>query len=224
MKPQTVRAIIRFVIRMVADVQVSGVENLPLSGPCIVVSNHLGRLDAPLAYCYTDRDDVTMMVAEKYKNNPLFRFFVKELNAIWVDRFNADLGAMRITLHRLKAGGMIVIAPEGTRSKTGALIEAKPGSSYLAAKAGVPIIPVAITGSEDTAVLSRFKRFQRAKIIAHTGKPFTLPPLKGKNREEELKHATDEIMCQIAAMLPPAYRGVYADHPRLKALLTEIRP
>jgi len=114
---------------------------------------------------------------------------------------------------------ILVIAPEGTRSRTGALIEAKPGVSYLAAKLDRPIVPVAITGTEDKVLLANLKKLRRSHITVTAGPAFTLPPLPRENRDEVLKQYTDEIMCHIAAILPEKYRGVYADHPRLKELL-----
>jgi 1-acyl-sn-glycerol-3-phosphate acyltransferase len=131
---------------------------------------------------------------------------------------------MREAMKRLKKGGILVMAPEGTRSPTGALIEGRAGSGYLAAKTGVPIVPVGVTGSEDKVVFPRLRHFRRAIIVARVGKPFTLPPLKGEGREAAMQRDTDEIMCRIAALLPPACRGVYTDHPRLKELLAEAGP
>ena len=163
-----------------------------------------------------------MLVAEKYREIPLVPWLVKLLDGIWVDRFNADMGAVREALRRLHKGGVLTLAPEGTRSKTGALIKGWAGASYLAAKAGAPIIPVALVGTEDRVVLSNLQRLKRSPIVAYAGKPFTLPPLPNKDREAALEADTDEIMCRIAALLPPDYRGVYADHPRLKELLAAV--
>ena len=113
----------------------------------------------------------------------------------------------------------MVLAPEGTRSQSGALLEGRPGASYLATKANVPIIPVALMGTEDWLVKSQITRLRRSKVIIKVGKPFTLPPIKGEYRENSLQDHTDEIMLRIAALLPPAYRGVYANHPRLHEFL-----
>lgn len=187
----------------------------------VIVSNHLGRLDPVLVYCYLHRRDIIMLVAEKYRQIPLVPWFVKQLDGIWVDRFNADFRAVREALNRLKNGGVLVLAPEGTRSPTHALVEGQSGASYLAAKAGVPIVPVAIIGTEDTNVVAHLRRLRRAQVIVRAGEPFTLPQLRGQDREAALQSYTDEIMCRIAALLPPSYRGVYADHPRLKELLAE---
>jgi 1-acyl-sn-glycerol-3-phosphate acyltransferase len=211
--------LIKIFVRLIARVEVSGLENVPKEGALIAASNHLGRLDAVMPYIVLDRTDITMMVAEKYKEVALFRWFAKALNAIWVDRYNADLVAMRESLSRLKKGTILVMAPEGTRSPTGALIEARPGASYLAARSGFPVLPVAVTGTEDKYVVVELKHLRRVKVVGRIGKPFTLPPLKPGDREAELKRDTDEIMCRIAAMLPPEYRGVYADHPRTLELI-----
>jgi 1-acyl-sn-glycerol-3-phosphate acyltransferase len=81
------------------------------------------------------------------------------------------------------------------------------------------VIPVAITGTEDKVILANVKRFRKSKVTLTVGKPFTLPPLPKENREVALQGYTDEIMCQIAAILPERYRGVYAGHARLKELL-----
>jgi 1-acyl-sn-glycerol-3-phosphate acyltransferase len=213
------RLIFILIVRLAFRIEIEGYENRPKTGACIVVSNHLGRLDGILVYAFIDRRDVILMVAEKYRKNALIRWFVKQLDAMWVDRFNADFHAIRTALNHLKAGHMLVMAPEGTRSKTEALQEARAGSSYLAAKAGVPIYPVALIGSEDSAVYGQLLRLHRPLVKARVGQPFTLPPLNGPDRESQLAEHTDEIMCRIAALLPPSYRGIYAEHPRLKELL-----
>jgi 1-acyl-sn-glycerol-3-phosphate acyltransferase len=91
--------------------------------------------------------------------------------------------------------------------------------AFFASKTGLPVIPVALTGTEDRAVVDNLKHFRRSKIIIQAGAPFTLPSLKGQDRDQALEAAVEEIMCQIGAMLPEKYRGFYADHPRLKQLV-----
>jgi 1-acyl-sn-glycerol-3-phosphate acyltransferase len=207
--------------RLIARVHVIGVENVPSHGAYIAASNHIGRLDAPLVYYLLNRKDILLMVAEKYRSSAFFRWFVKALDAIWIDRFNADFAAMRVVLNRLKDGWVVVLAPEGTRSLSGKLDEARPGASYLAAKAGVPVVPVAVTGTYDPKVLSELRHLRRLDITIRVGKSLIFPPVKGVDREAALETYTDEIMCQIAALLPDDMRGVYADHPRLRELLAE---
>jgi 1-acyl-sn-glycerol-3-phosphate acyltransferase len=123
----------------------------------------------------------------------------------------------------MEDGKCLVIAPEGTRSRVGSLIEGKPGVAYLAARSGFPIVPVAITGTEDKLVLSNLKRLRRSNITLTGGEPFIISPLPNKDRDAALKNATDEIMCRIAALLPERYRGVYAEHPRTRELSRESK-
>ena len=124
----------------------------------------------------------------------------------------------------MKKGGMLVIAPEGTRSKTEALQEAKLGVAFLASKSGYPVLPVAVTGTEDRGILENLKRFRRSKIVVKAGELFYIQVPPGKGREEAMRQATDEIMCQIGVLLPEKYRGVYANHPRLKELERDHLP
>ncbi len=218
-----VRLIIRLIIHLFTRIEVIGEENYQRTGSLIIASNHLGRLDVPLVYYFLDRLDIIMLVAEKYQKNFLTRWVIERLDGIWVDRHNADFKVMRKTLAKLKAGGVLVLSPEGTRSPTEKLLEAKPGAGYLAAKAGVPVVPVAVTGTEDRIVLEIIKHFKRIPITIRVGEPFYLPPFDSKSphKDEILKQNTDEIMCHIAALLPPQYRGFYAEHPRLHELLAE---
>jgi 1-acyl-sn-glycerol-3-phosphate acyltransferase len=218
MNYRTLRSIVRFFMKLIADIEVKGIEKLP-EGNVIVAANHLGRLDTAALLCILDREDIIMPVAEKYKNHPLYGAIGRAANAIWLNRFEADYSAFRQILDRMKQGGILVIAPEGTRSRTEALQEGKMGVAFLASKSGYPVLPVAVTGTEDRRVIENLKRFRRSRITATAAELMYIELPKGKRREEAMRQATDEIMCQIAALLPEKYRGVYADHPRLKELL-----
>lgn len=206
--------------RLIAHIDIEGFENLPKSGAYIGVSNHIGRLDAGLVFHLTDRQDIIMTVAEKYQKQAIWRFIVKHLDLMWIDRYNADFQAIREVQRRLKKGEALALAPEGTRSPDGTLQLAQPGGAYLAAKMGVPIVPIALVGTEDAYVVAQLKRLQRIQIKVRVGKPFAFPKLERHNRQETLARYTDEIMCRIASLLPPSHRGVYADHPRLPEFLT----
>lgn len=218
MKYKTLRTIVRFIMNIIADVEVVGLEKLP-QGNVLIAANHLGRLDTAVLLYVLDREDIIMAVAEKYKNHPLFGAIGRTANAIWLNRFEADFAALREILARMQMGGLMVIAPEGTRSKTASMQEGKLGVAFLASKSGYPVLPVALTGTEDGGVISNLKRFRRSKIKVVAGELFTIEIPKGKGREQAMREATDEIMCRIAAELPEKYRGFYADHPRLKELL-----
>lgn len=215
------RGLIHFVFWLIAEVEITGRENVPESGAFVLATNHIGIIDIAMFHYVFDRFDMFIPVAEKWEKVGWINFIGRHLNFLFVDRFNPDLKALRKMIGLMEAGNSLVIAPEGTRSRTGALIEGKPGVAYLAARSGFPVVPVAITGTQDSVIWGNMKRFRRSKVTLTGGLPFTLPPIPRENRDEALQVYTDEIMCQIAAILPERYRGVYAGHPRLKELLQE---
>lgn len=215
------RWIIRSVVRLIARVDISGYENLPATGAYVIATNHLGILDSAMLYLAIDRWDVFIPVAEKWEKIWLFRFLAKYFNLIFINRFEPDLKAMRKIIGLMEAGNILVIAPEGTRSRVGSMIEGRPGVSYLASKLNRPIVPVGLAGTEDKVILSNLKRLKRSHIVVKAGPAFTLPELPRKDRDAALKVYTDEIMCRIAALIPEKYHGVYAGHPRLKELLAQ---
>ena len=214
-----IRWLIRLLFNIIARVDVHGYEYLPKEGSFVIATNHLGMVDVPIAYYALDYWDMFVLIADKWQKVGLFRWVGNYFNFIFIDRYNADIKALRKVISLMEHDNILVIAPEGTRSRTGALIEAKPGVSYLATKLNRPIVPVAITGTEDKAIFGNLKKLRRTHITLTAGPAFTLPPLPKENRDQVLKQYTDEIMCHIAALLPDKYRGVYADHPRLKELL-----
>lgn len=213
--------LIRFIINIIARVKASGYENLPEKGGFVIAVNHLGFLDAPMAYYALNNWNLFIPVAEKWEESAILRWLGKHLNAIFIDRFNPDLKAMREMIKRMEEGQNLVIAPEGTRARDEKMAQGKPGVAYLASKMGWTIVPVAISGTEDRIVIHNLKRLKRSSIQLTAGKSFTLPPFPKENREEKLQEYTDEIMCRIAVLLPEHNRGYYAEHPKLKELLTE---
>jgi len=177
----------------------------------------VSRLDSPLIFGLLERTDATALVADKYRKYTFFRLLVEAVGGIWINREQADFHAMREAVDHLHQGGLLGVAPEGTRSRTGALTSAKTGAAYLVDRAGAPVIPVSIWGTE-TAV-RQLLHLRRPPLHIRFGRPFCLPPLPRHARAGGLQRNTDEIMCRLAAQLPERYRGAYAGHPRLQELL-----
>ena len=215
------RFLIRILLKLIAHFEIRGKENVPLTGGMIIASNHIGILDIIMVYFAIDRTDLFIPVAEKWGKIGWIRWLGNQLNFLFIDRFNPDLKAMRKMIALMEDGKCLVIAPEGTRSRVGSLIEGKPGVAYLAARSGFPVVPAAITGTEDKVVLGNIKRFRKSHITLTAGKQFVIPRLPNKDRDMALQKYTDEIMCRMAALLPEKYRGAYAEHPRLKEILVE---
>lgn len=216
-----VRFLIHAFLRLATEIEVYDKEYVPSSGSFVLATNHMGVLDIVMPFYVFHRWDMFIMVAEKWQKQAWVRWLGSNLNFLYIDRFNPDLPALRDVITRMKSGQVLVIAPEGTRSRTGGLIEAKPGVSYLAAKLGYPIVPAALAGTSDKVFFDNLRHFRKTHVVLRGGKPFTLPPLPAKERDEALQRYTDEIMCRIGVLLPEEYRGVYAEHPRLKELLQE---
>ena len=221
-------AAIRFIARklfpLIADVEVHGdISKLPKGG-YMLASNHLGRLDSLVVYFVIDNDDLIHPLTDKYKKYWYGRLAGRIFNVTWLTRGEADLSAIKEFISRLKKGAVMIIAPEGTRSKTVSLLKAEPGAIYIANAAHVGIIPVALTGTEDADVVARLKKFKKLKITITAGDELYFPPdiksVKGVERDALLQSSVDEVMCRIAAMLPESYRGYYKDFPRVKELLS----
>ena len=212
---------IRFLVRTLTKFQVIDRQNLPEEGGVLLTTNHLSRLDTPLLLSITERTDLVAIVAKKYQKKPFFRWVLGKVGEmVWMDRERTDFSALRDALDQLRSGAIVGIAPEGTRSReTQGLLEGKQGAALLAARANVPIVPVGILGSD--RINEYWLKLKRPPVIIKVGKPYTLPDMDRENRQAWLSRYTDEIMCRIAVLLPPEYRGFYKDHPRLKELLTE---
>jgi len=200
--------LLQWVIRLLTRIEVQGVENIPTSGAFILATNHLHAFDLPVAFAYNPRQ-VTVFAADKWRGKLGGRLIEAVTQTIFVARGEVDRGALGQALEVLKAGGVMAIAPEGTRSRTGGLLPGKSGVIYLAARAGVPVVPTAMWGQEK--VMPGWARLRRAPVHLHFGAPITLPAEATRFRTAELDARTEQLMLALARMLPPEYRGVYAE-------------
>jgi 1-acyl-sn-glycerol-3-phosphate acyltransferase len=219
MGPRLLRWIFNTLMAILSRREIEGLENLPPEGPYIIAVNHLSVLDVPLAYSMLGGPQVTGWAAEKWRYHPIYGLLLRMGHGIFIERGKVDRRALRAAIEWLRAGNIFAMAPEGTRSRTGSMQQAKTGIAYLAHLTGAPIVPIAIIGTDRG--IRTMLRLRRPKLTLRIGKPFRLPPLDRKDRAASLRRNTDEVMCRIAALLPPQHRGIYAEHPRLKELLAE---
>ena len=206
-------------IRKVSELKVIGHENVPPSGPALVVISHISRLDTPFIFCTGGRMDVIPMVAREYKNTFFLGWILNMIRVIWITRGSYDFDAFREAKDYLNKGWIVGLAPEGSRSRDGLLHEGKPGSALLAYKMDVPILPAAVTGTDTMS--KAFLSLRKMRVTVEFGKTFRLPDRNGLENKVWLKQATDEIMCHIAAILPPERRGFYKDYPRVQEIIAE---
>lgn len=200
--------VLRFLFAIFSRSEVSGREHLPPGGPLIVAFNHLGHLDGPLIIANVPWSVEALVLADLL-GVPVIGPILRLYGVILVHRDEFDREVLKRALNVLREGRVLALAPEARQSPTHTLIEGRPGTAYLSLLSGAPILPIAITGTEN--VFDELKRWRRPRLTLTIGAPFSLPgPLaKGAERKAQLTAGRDEIMQRIAALLPPKYRGVY---------------
>lgn len=209
-----VQQVIKALVRLFFRLHVEGIERFSKEGPCILVSNHLSYFDPPVLFAVVPTT-MYLLAAEKYEFHPVFGPLLRVGGAIFIQRGEIDRKALRQVLAVLEDGHQLGMAAEGTRSRTGGLGPGKLGTAYLATRSGAPVVPVVVWGTEQ--VLRSWLRLRRPDVYVRFGAPIQWPQ---KNvRTEELEQYTEELMCTLAAMLPPSYRGVYAEHPLIREKL-----
>ncbi len=207
-----IRVVVRIIAAIIFDIHTVGRQNVPETGPLIIASNHLSWADVPLIPAFLKRKVVYMAKEETFRGKG--GWFVRFLGAFPVKRGEADRQSLRTAEEQLKAGRILSIFPEGTRSKIHTLGQAHAGMGMIALRSGAPVIPVAIYGSEKS-----FKKF-RPHITIIYGEPMILTPKGKKITREDIDRSTEQVMLRISSMLPPEYRGVYAE--KLPASVTAI--
>jgi 1-acyl-sn-glycerol-3-phosphate acyltransferase len=192
-----------FIFAITTRIHLRGRYNIPKKGPYIIVSNHLSWTDIPLVPLYIPGKVVYMAKEEAFYSK--LGWLVRFLGAFPVKRGEGDRQAIRAADEQLKKGKTFIIFPEGTRSKTHTMNKANAGVGMIALRAQVPVLPVAIWGSENA-----LKKFGADVTISY-GEPMYLKPSGSKITREDINNSTEQVMRVIASMLPPQYRGVYAD-------------
>ena len=191
-----------------ADYERIGLENVPSSGPLLVVANHQSNLDPPLIARSIGRRTFFLAKREAF-HNPLFTLILTWWGAHRLARGEADLQAFRWAVNKLKEpNGSITLYPEGTRNR-GGMGRALDGPARIALLTGTTLLPVGIAGSETLGMVARVF-YPKATIRVNIGKPFKVED-PGGDRRSALKTLTGEIMGRIAELLPDSYRGAHAD-------------
>lgn len=199
-----------------AELDVLGKEILTEreSKPTIFIANHLSNIDGVVLNSLLKNNSVAFMAGIKLGKDPVTSFFLKSINHIPITPGSPDKNAIKSALRYLKDGGSIVIFPEGTRSRSGSLISVKKGFILLVKLADVPVVPIALEGTEMVLPINDNdmggEKLRRSKITVKVGEPFTLPSKAEFPADSDWEEmCADYSMRKIAAMLEPKYRGVY---------------
>ena len=201
-------SILRAWTASVCRLDVDQLERIPARGPLILIANHINFLEIPVLYPRLGSRPVVVFAKAETWDSPLMRWLFDLSRAIPVRRGEADTTALRRSIEALEAGQILAVAPEGTRSGDGRLQRAQPGVVMLALRAGSPVLPMAYYGGE--AFWHNAPRLKRTDFHVIVGNLFHLNA-EGRVTRETRQQMADEIMYQIAALLPPDYRGTYSD-------------
>lgn len=201
--------IIKRLLHLLLKLDVEQLKRLPKTGPLIMVVNHVNFLDAPIVCVHVLPKPITAFVKAETWNSPILGPLFTMWGAIPIRRYEADLTAFQAAQQALMNGKILAISPEGTRSGHGRLNKGLPGVVLLAARTGAPLLPVVYYGHED--FWKNLKRLRRTPVRVVVGEPFKLN-IKGIALSREVRgQVVDEIMYQLAALLPEEYRGEYSD-------------
>jgi 1-acyl-sn-glycerol-3-phosphate acyltransferase len=200
---------IRRLVRILCRIHDEELERVPQEGPLLIVTNHINFLEAPVFYTHLIPRPLTGLAKIENWSNPFFAPLMKLVGAIPVRRGEGDVSAIRASLEALEAGKMMAITPEGTRSGHGRLQKARAGAVVLALRSEVPLLPVAHYGGE--RFWRNVSRLRRTDFHIVVGNQFRIVTDGQRVSGEVRQQIVDEIMYQVAALLPPAYRGYYSD-------------
>ena len=201
-------ATLRPVFNAIVHVEIEGLDNIPATGPAILMINHVAFLDPVMLIACVRRRIVPMSKIENLRL-PGVNLLIGLWGAINVKRGEVDRAALRQAIEALKTGHLLLMAPEGTRSKSGELQEPHDGIAFVATRTGALVIPVGIVGTPDIA--RNWKRFKRTRVHVTLGCPFYFETTGERAGREELSLMTREAMYQLAAVLPPQQRGQFAN-------------
>ena len=206
-----VKALFRGIFHILANVKITGKENIPYGKPYVVAMNHVSIFDPPFAGSFWP-EALEIIGASDVFDKPGQGLVLKTYGVIPVHRGEYDRALLSRIVDIIKAGYPLLIAPEGGRSHVTAMRHAQPGVAYIIEQTKVPVLPVALIGTTED-FWHRATHGDRPSLEMKIGKPIVLPEntAKGKERHEVRQANADLVMRHLAGLLPEEYRGVYAD-------------
>lgn len=204
-----VNAVIKRITRILCRIDDAQLKKVPKRGPLIVAANHVNFMEVPVLVTHLQPRPLNVISKVETWDNPFKRYLFDMWDGIPLRMGEADLNAYQAVLSALSNGRIVGITPEGTRSHHGRLQVGHPGVVLLALRSGAPILPVVYYGSEH--FWQNVRRLRRTDFHIIVGNPFHLDDRGEALSRTVREQIITEIMYQMAALLPPQNRGVYAD-------------
>jgi 1-acyl-sn-glycerol-3-phosphate acyltransferase len=196
-------------------------SRLPKKGPAILIINHVNFLEMPVMYMLVQDWQIVALVKIETLQNFTLRTLFDPARMVPVRRGEADLTALKLAQQSLEAGNILAVSPEGTRDN-GHLKIGHPGVSLIALRAKVPIWPLVFYGGE--SYWRNLPRFKRTDFRIVVGNPFYLDTQGQALSRDVVQEMTDEIMYQLAALLPASYRGLYSELEKARQTYLRFDP
>ncbi len=195
---------------VICKIDAKELSKVPQTGPLILYTNHTGTVEAPIMYTQLQpREKVTALAKVETWDNWFLNWVFTLWGIIPLHRGEADMEAMRKALAVLEKGYILGISPEGTRSREGKLLRAHGGIAMLALHSGAPLQPMAHWGGENFG--RNVNQFKRTSFSVRVGPIFNLDAHGEKVTKEIRQKMADEMMYQLAKLLPVENRGEYTD-------------
>jgi 1-acyl-sn-glycerol-3-phosphate acyltransferase len=191
-------------------VDAAQLDKVPKQGALIIVANHVHIPEIPTLYARLLPRKVRGMVqAERVLDKNIVGWILRLFGTIPVWRGEAGIDALRTGIKTLAKGDMVLLDPEGTRSHSGSLQRGRPGAILMALHSRALMLPVVHYGSENYR--ENLKHLRRTELHYVVGKPFRVEAGGQRITSAVRQQIIDEVMYQMASLLPPTYRGVYTD-------------
>ncbi len=206
------------VVRVLCDADTWQMEKIPKKGPAILLTNHTSIFEGPVYYILLRGRPKTALAKRELWGNPATRFLMQLWGIIPINREGPDRRALERAMAALHRGEFLGVAGEGTRSPDETLLPGRPGAAMIALQAQVPIIPMVHWGLK--SIPRNLLKLRRSRIHFRVGKPFYLEVPSGERpRPKDIRTMADEMMYQLAVLMPEHLRGHYSD---LSAMTTRF--
>ncbi|MEZ5246777.1 MAG: lysophospholipid acyltransferase family protein [Acidimicrobiales bacterium] len=212
---QPLQRVLKPLMHRLWDLEITGLENIPVVGPALLAPNHLSFLDSPFTMSLLPRRTLAVGKAE-YMDDWKTRYFFPATGMIPLDRSGGDASkvALDAAAAALERGYLFLIYPEGTRTRDGYLHKGKTGVARLALRTGAPIIPIGLVGTDRIQPPDRTMPKFRERCGIHIGQPIDVTRYRHRIDDRlVLRQITDEVMFEIGELSGQTYVDCYSGDP-----------